>query len=48
MDRTHTKPGYDEYGWPLYDAAWFWIEVIRPALLVIAAIAVLVILVDLL
>jgi hypothetical protein len=41
MDRTHTKPGYDEHGWPLYDAAWFWREALRPALLVIAALAIL-------
>ncbi len=38
------KPGYDEYGYPLYDAAWFWVEAIRPALIVQAIIIALVLL----
>ena len=32
------KPGHDEYGWPLYDAAWAWTQAVRPALIFLAAI----------
>lgn len=37
MDR---KLGYDEYGYPLYDAEWFWVAS-RPALVLLAIIAAL-------
>ena len=29
------KPGFDENGWPLYDAAWLWYEAFLPAILVL-------------
>jgi len=45
MNRTH-KPGFDEYGWPLYDAAWYWRLAIRPALLVLAGLLAVVAAVD--
>lgn len=31
-----SKPGYDAHGYPLYDAAWFWTQAVRPALVVLA------------
>ena len=34
------KPGFDEYGHPLYDAEWFWVAS-RPALVLLAIIAAL-------
>ena len=40
MNRTH-KPGFDENGWPLYDAAWFWREAL-PIPLVIIGLLVLI------
>ncbi len=39
-----SKPGYDAYGYPLYDAAWFWTHAVRPALVALAVIAAIAIL----
>ncbi len=37
--RNKPKPGYDENGWPLCNAAWWWREVFLPVLILLAVIA---------